>query len=542
MFNRSSHRWCAVFTLLVAVYLCACEEGPPPPPAIPPASPNQPPPVDVTPVPCVDDHTFEPGATLPRRLTGLEYRNTVRDLFGIKLPSTINFPPEEEMLGFDNNARALQVTPLHTERMMQAAEFVASAVAADLETYAPCEAGRPWGECVANFIEETGARIWRRPLTVVEVARLTMLYGIGAGEAEDRGAGLSLIIEAMLQSPNFLYRLEQGEPVEEDPTLRKLTAFELASRLSYFLWRTMPDDELFTTALSGDLTKDEVLAEQVDRMLDDPKAQLAFWTFFAQWLHVDQVPYIDRDPRYHPTFDEDDALRMYDQFQDFVERAVWSQDGSVEALFSKPFELAFDPVGVERVGILSQPALLAVTAKPNMTSPVHRGVFVREQLLCTALPPPPADAMAVAPDPDPNLTTRQLFEAHTEDPACAGCHKLIDPLGLGFEHFNEVGQWREMQNGHPVDARGEVVGTTDINGPFYGVDELAHRMATSEQVHRCVTTQVFRYGAGRGEGDGDGCTLESMFSDYLESGYDFRVLVRSFVMHRVFKYRRGDAQ
>ena len=190
---------------------------------------------------------------------------------------------------------------------------------------------------------------------------------------------------------------------------------------------------------------------------------------------------------------------------------------------------------------MSQPALLAATSKPNMTSPVHRGIFVREQLLCTALPPPPADAMVVAPDPDPNLTTRQLFEAHTEDPACAGCHKLIDPLGHGFEHFDEVGHWRETQNGHPVDAEGDVIGTTDMNGPFYGVAELARRMAESEMVHRCVTTQLFRYAAGRGESDGDGCTLEAMFSDYLESGYDFRALVRSFVTHRVFQYRVGDA-
>ena len=145
--------------------------------------------------------------------------------------------------------------------------------------------------------------------------------------------------------------------------------------------------------------------------------------------------------------------------------------------------------------------------------------------------------MVVAPDPDPNLTTREIFEIHTADAACAGCHNLIDPIGLGFENFDELGRWRDDENGHPIDASGLVTRTLDMDGPFNGVAELATRMSTSEHVHRCVVTQLLRYGLGRGETEMDGCLQNDLFDGYVESGHDFRVLVRRLATHPAFRHR-----
>ena len=150
--------------------------------------------------------------------------------------------------------------------------------------------------------------------------------------------------------------------------------------------------------------------------------------------------------------------------------------------------------------------------------------------------------MVVAPDPDPNLTTREIFEIHTADAACAGCHSLIDPIGLGFEHFDAVGQWRDEENGQSVDARGELLGTTDANSEFYGVDELSVILAGSAQVHECVTTQVFRFAMGRGESPEDGCYLDDVNKAYIESGYDFRIPVRRLASHRSFRYRSVEVE
>ena len=244
-----------------------------------------------------------------------------------------------------------------------------------------------------------------------------------------------------------------------------------------------------------------------------------------------------RDDRLHPFFDDQYRERLIREARTFIEDTVWAPDGSMKTFFSKSYRLESDPPQVSRVGILSQPGLLAVTSKPNMSSPIHRGVFVREQILCSALPPPPADIMVVAPDPDPNLTTRELFEVHTADAACSGCHNLIDPIGLGFENFDELGRWRDSENGRPIDVSGDVTRTLDMDGPFNGVGELGERMAGSEHIHRCVATQLFRYSFGRGETANDVCLLDDVYDAYRASDYDFRQLIRKMASHRAFRFR-----
>jgi hypothetical protein len=210
-------------------------------------------------------------------------------------------------------------------------------------------------------------------------------------------------------------------------------------------------------------------------------------------------------------------------------------------LYAREFVVEGDPAHARRVGILSHPAVLAVTSTPTMTSPVHRGVYVREQVLCTPLPPPPPDAMVVAPDPDPNLTTREQFAIHSSEPACAGCHRLIDPLGFAFENFDAVGAWRDTQNDRLIDTSGEIIAAQDLDGPLTGVADLSTRLADSAFAHRCVVTQLVRYAFGRGEVPADACMLEDIQATYVAADYDFGALVTAVVETNSFRFRRGDA-
>lgn len=548
--NRSQHPIAAVarglclFAALTGLAtLTACEEIPADaPPRTPPAA--TPPPAPPRPL-CDATAPLDPGPAMPRRLTTVEYHNTVRDLLGVELGDAITFPPDEESLGFDNNARALQVGPLHTERYMAAAEAITARIRPHLADHLPCDpaeadpAEADPRACAARFIEDFGRRAWRRPLSAQERGRLLMLYDAGERlEGPAFETGVTLVIEAMLQSPNFLFRIERGDPDPQHPDLLRLDDHTLASRLSYLIWRSMPDDLLFAAVDAGELSTPAQIGAQAERMLQDPRAREAWWTFFAQWLHLDAIDHLVRDPRVYPGFGDAERDFMTRVARAFVEDAAWG--GDLRQLFDGAFTHPSDPpTAAPRAGILSLPGLLAVTSTPVMTHPILRGLFVREQLLCTALPPPPPDLAVTAPDPDPTLTTRQQFAEHTSNEACQSCHALIDPIGFGFEHFDAVGDWRAAQNGHPVDAAGALTGT-DVDGDFYGVDGLATRLARSEDAHRCVATQVFRYAYGRGETPADGCALEALYRRYADAGYDFGAMIRALVVDETFRYRRGD--
>lgn len=552
----------ALTPLLLTLGLFACEE-PPPPPEVPFVPPPIQPGDDPPPRP-VCDTTLppDPGAALVRRLSRIEYDNTVRDLLGDGLGLALGFAAEEETLGFDNNARALQVSALHAEQFMAAAETLAAQAAGRAEELLPCDPTEV-GEavCAHAFIDTFGRRAWRRPLTPDELGRLTTVYEAAVElEGAEFFDGIALIIEALLQSPHFLYRIERGTPLEGRPGVHALDSYELASRLSYLIWRSMPDDALLDAASRNTLTTSAGLTAEADRLFADPRAREGMWSFFAQWLRVDEVPGLSRDVRDFPFYDAELAMLLQEEARHFVEEVVFNPDLDMRDFFRAPFtfvnerlasmygisgvtgpdfvKVALDPQ--QRAGIMTLGALMAVNAKARITSPILRGVFIREQLLCSALPPPPPNVPVIPPDPDPDQSTRAIAAEHTESEACAGCHRLIDPLGFGFEHYDSLGRWRDRDGPHPIDASGEVVGTWDMDGVFDGAPELASRMAESEQVHRCVTTQVFRYAFGRGENPVDGCTLTTLYDTYAASGYDFQALFRAVVATEAFRLRRAQ--
>jgi hypothetical protein len=380
--------------------------------------------------------------------------------------------------------------------------------------------------CARAFIEGFGKRAVRRPLTGEEIDRFVGLWRAGKQRLHF-DEGIEMVVQAMLQSPHFLYRVEVGEPPAKGETVRRPTPWEQASRLSYMLWGTMPDDELFAAAEADALRTPEQIGAHAQRMIADPRARANVASFFAQWLQLDEIDHLDKDVAVYPRFSSEIRPLLRKEIATFIDHVVWDSGGGVEELLTADYSFmnrrlaeyygvtgptgeAFERVDLDptrHAGILTQAGILASLAKPNQSSPVHRGKWVRERLLCEELMPPPPNVEVTPPNLDPGLTTRERFSQHRESPFCSACHEMMDPIGLGFEHFDGAGLWRDEENGRPVDDSGEIVGT-DTPGPFRGPVELGEKLARSQQVRECVTLSMFRFAYGRTEAHEDERSLE----------------------------------
>jgi hypothetical protein len=362
----------------------------------------------------------------------------------------------------------------------------------------------------------------------------------------------------MLQSPDFLYLPELGGEIPQGE-LVALDGHELASRLSYFLWSSMPDDELLDAADS--LADPEVLEAQTRRMLDDPRARESIAAFHTQWVGLHNVDELFKDPALFPMFDDATKAAMAAETARFAEYVVFEDDARLQTLLTAPYSLIDPPLFAiygmdeppehdpaqpvmldpsQRGGLLTQPGFLAVHAHHNQTSPVHRGVAIRRNFLCQDLPPPPADVDNTPPPIDPDSTTRERFEQHKSDPTCAACHVLIDDVGLAFEHYDPVGTWRTMDGTGQVDASGELVGADDANGPFYGALELGEKLAASTMVRECVAQQWFRFALGRSLDDDDECASQQMRAAFESSDFDIRELLVAVITSPSFRYLRVE--
>jgi len=432
---------------------------------------------------------------------------------------------------FDNNAASGLVTTTHAERYLEAASDVAAAALAAPGAWLPCESIAPSDPeaCAADFARDFGLRAWRRPLSDDEQARIVARVLAGDTFAD----GLTVAVEILLSSPDFLYRSELGE-AGDDGTWR-LTPWETAAALSYLLWGTTPDDALLADAAAGALDDAAGIEAAARRMLDDPRAAPLLEAFAVQWLGAEDVLFSEAALK-------DDMLA---ETAGFFQRVVTEGSGTLEELLTADYTAASaalaDAYGAgspdadgwvalppERSGILSHGAVLTTTAHSDQTSPILRGLFVRENLLCQTLGAPPAAAGGV-PDVDPDATTRERYEQHTADPTCYACHQYIDPVGFGFEHFDQHGQWRDTENGYAIDAAGDM---NDVEGlgsgtsaPFEGLPALAATLAASERAHTCFTLQTWRFALGGLERDADACAVEELSDAFLASGGDIRELL-----------------
>jgi hypothetical protein len=510
------------------------------------------------PVPtCTDATTAKPGRSPLRRLNLAEYARTVHDLLGVDTSMvTTTFPPDNTGLGFTNNADVLSVTSLQAEAYMTASEQFATSAVANLSTLLPCDQTKVGEDaCAKQFITSFGLRAFRRPLTTDEGTTFFNLYTAGrmGGAFAD---GVALVIEGMLQSADFLYRVEATDPTAPLTSTTPVAPYEMATRLSYFLWGTLPDQMLFDAAAANQLATPDQVKAQVTRMMADARAREAVASFHGEWLSTGVVLGVDKDKTMFPEFTDAIRADMQQELATFVDQAFWT-DGKYETLMTAPYsymnaELAtfyglpapsgtgfqkvmLDPT--QRAGIVTSAAILASNAKPNQTSPVLRGKFVREQLLCQQLPSPPANLVIVVPQVTPGSTTRQRFAMHESQASCAACHKLMDGMGLGFEQYDPLGRWRTQDQGLPIDASGTIISTDDIDGDFVGGVALAKKLGGSSEARGCFVREWFRFANGRSEIPADQCTLQSLNDQFDAEGHDMRQLLTNIALSDAFRYK-----
>lgn len=511
---------------------------------------------------------LSPGPSPVRLLTKTQYDNTIRDLLSDPSEPSSAFPSEHEVAGFDNNAETHQANPLLVEKHIEAAQQLAKrAVDNHLDDLAPCADTTAEAEsaCGQQFIEEFGARAFRRPLEAAEAAVFDNLFA-NTLATDGYAMAVRLVIEAMLQSPQFLYRVEArmgaGHDIDQESGVAvPVGPYELASRLSYFLHDSMPDEQLFEAAARGELSSAEQVEAEARRLIEDPKARDMVSDFHRQWMRLDSLPAIVR---------VNDAgldsaqlgLDWQGSLSRYLDAMFWENGRTFSNMFSSDVVFVnarlaqlygtpeapmngedFIPVQVpqSRYGLLTQPALLALLSHSDQSSPVQRGVFLREHLLCESIPPPPPSVDNTPPDPDPNATTRERFAVHTESPVCASCHQLIDPPGFALEAYDWLGRYRTEENGAPIDTTADLTDFSDTNldGFVAGATELAQKMANSPQARSCLATQWYRYAMGRVEGESDACSLEQTRNRFEQSGGNFTEMLVGIALSDAFRYRFG---
>ncbi len=503
----------------------------------------------------VDCSTLQRPPTPLRRLTRFEYNNTVRDLLGTTLTPANSFPADEVSDGFSNNAVLLTISSLHAEKYMEAAEELATEALTRLPSLLPCDPATS-GEaaCAEAFASNFGRRAFRRALEPEDLAVLMEAYALGSSFEN----GIEVMLRTILQSPHFLFRVEftgVSRPLAE---MVRLSGFETATRLSYLIWSSGPDDDLLDAAERGELSSAAQVADRARTMLGDPRARRAASEFYEQWLELNRLASVSKDPVAFPLWSEllRDAMRT--EARAYIESVLFERGGTLAELLTLPLGLPTGPLAqlygvaesptltelspTERAGILTLPAYLSVQAHPDQTAPVLRGKFVRSKLLCTDVPPPPDNVDLSAPDIADGATARERFSAHATEPSCASCHRLMDPLGFAFESYDAIGAYRTTDRGRTLDLSGEFVATRAIDGAFADAHEMIATLAGADEVENCVTRQWFKYAMGRPEEDGDACSLSPLQEAFDGGGGSLVELLVSTTQTEAFLYRRGSGE
>lgn len=525
-----------------------------------------------------------PGRVTLRRLNRAEYNNTIRDLMGVDFSPAADFPLDEVGYGFDNIGDVLSLSPILMEKYLAAAErIVSQAVLSELpgcppllseslarlspKTLAPdrhskksTRAEETDLESARRFLAAFVPRAYRRPASSEEIKRLLDLAANARGQNANREESVGIAVQAVLASPSFLYRWELDPKVEDGDSqnsagaaVRSLTPYEFASRLSYFLWSSMPDDDLFALAAAETLLEPSVIEAQVRRMLADPKAKALAINFAGQWLQFRQIETIAPDPELFPAFDEELRQAMRRESELFFE-AVMREDRSilefldadftfVNARLADHYQIAgefgaeFQRVRLDaqsmRGGILTQAGTLALTANPTRTSPVIRGKWVLEQILGTPPPPPPPDVEELEESREASAAAslRERLEIHRSQAECAVCHAKMDPIGFAFENFDAIGAWRDLDGPFPIDASGELPDGRRFNGP----KELIDILKTEETFPRTVVEKMLTFALGRGLEYYDKCAIDEILAAANKADFRFSALVIAVVMSDPFQ-------
>jgi Protein of unknown function (DUF1592)/Protein of unknown function (DUF1588)/Protein of unknown function (DUF1587)/Protein of unknown function (DUF1585)/Protein of unknown function (DUF1595) len=530
------------------------------------------------------------GRVTLRRLNRAEYDNTIHDLVGIAFRPAADFPSDDSGDGFDTLGDVLSVSPILIEKYLNAAETVIDAASANVELWARIshpptadfipfvlrgsppqrdmavkglrpEPTDPVAESRAAEIDRTYAalqafadRAYRRPITHAETARLMRFVDEAVNSGSGADSGLKLALKAVLVSPHFLFKIE-SDPAATTGTERRLNDFELATRLSYFLWSSLPDEHLLRVAAAGTLHEPRVLVTQIRRMLQDAKSRALAENFAGQWLQTRSLAEATRDAARFPSFDAELVAAMRTESELFFDHIV-REDSSVIELLSADYTFANERLarhygitgvtgmdfrrvslaGTGRVGVLTQGGVLTVTSGPARTSPVKRGKWILENLLGANVPtPPPGVDTLKETGAGRSATLREQLEKHRSRAECASCHSRIDPLGFGLQNFDAVGAWRD----HDADAAVDSSGTLPDGRAFRGPAELVAAVAERpDEFARCLTRKLLTYGLGRSLGLSDHDAIERIVRHTANNGYRFSSLVIALVRSDVFQNRR----
>lgn len=512
-------------------------------------------------------------APVLRRLTHSQYNHTVRDLLGEESNPADQFPPEDFVNGFKGQYQTQDIGPLLAEAYSAAAEKLARAAFRGGDTHGliPCKPGSASDAvCASKFIRSFGLKAFRQPLSEEEARRYEALFSREASAQKDFLKGAQIVVEGMLQSPKFLFRLENGPDAACRP-------YETASKLSYFLWDSMPDDALFRSAEKGDLSTPAGIERVARRMLADPRARRSVDEYVSEWLRFDRVLTAVKDRRTYPQFTPELAQAMTEETRRLVTDAVWNNRNFMD-IFAADYafinadlanvygvpapqeefgKISF-PATSDRAGLMGQASLLSLTSKPGETSPTARGLFVREQFLCQHVPDPPPGVNTNLPELTEArpMTNKERMAVHRNNESCATCHKLIDPIGFGLEKYDGIGRYREklklqiLSMAHdkqdkkprtfelPLDTTGTIAGIPNSN--FSSPKELGRVLAQSAQCQQCMAKQLFRYEQGRMESFADRPVLDRIVADFRNSGYRFQDLMISVIKWTEFPPGKAD--
>jgi Protein of unknown function (DUF1592)/Protein of unknown function (DUF1588)/Protein of unknown function (DUF1595)/Protein of unknown function (DUF1587)/Protein of unknown function (DUF1585) len=494
-----------------------------------------------------------------RRLVRFEYNNTVRDLFGLTTRPADALPGEELGNGFGNDADALGVSRLLVDGYRSVAEQIAkdrTIDAATATTTAGCDPAA-MGErpCAERFVADFLARAFRRPPSADELTAYVGAFTRGRELGGDFATGVRAVIARALQSPQFLYRVELGEVVDAARDLARPSAHEMANRLSYLLWGSMPDAPLSTAAQQGQLATAEGIRTQAERMLADPRARDVVRHFHGMLLGTLGLDHLERNAEFYPTYRAGMGALFRQETERFIDDVVWNGSGDLAGVFTAPYTFmngtlasfygvpgvtgdTFQKVSLDpsrRAGLLTQASILALTTPGSRTDPVVRGKWVYNKLLCGSIGDPPPNVPKL-PEPVPGQGVRERLAAHREMEPCATCHRLMDPIGFGFENFDGVGLWRDQDNGVPVDASGEI-SVTDAAGPFNGVVELGQKLAQSRDAQTCFVGHWLTFAYGRTETAQDACTRASLEKAFESSKGNVKALLIALTQTEAFLYR-----
>jgi hypothetical protein len=491
-----------------------------------------------------------------RRLTRFEYNNTVRYLAKVTDSPANLFPPENVGSGFGTDASQQSTSSGLVEKYFDTARSMAAALtsAERISELAPCAAAPAAADeatCVRTVIEAFVPKAFRRPLEAGEADGLAQLFQTVRTGGNTFPSSLAAVLEAVFQAPEFLYRPELGKPVAGRTDVKQPTDHEMATRLSYLFYGSMPDDELWAAANAGQLSTTEAVRAQAERMLKDDRARDVVRYFFDSLLPIQALGNLTRTANYGG-FTQEIGHLLRQETQTFLADQVFN-GGTWPGVFTAPHTFVnqklaeyygipgvtgteFQKVqldGVKRAGLMTQAGILSGPIHSDPNNPVVRGVFVLDKLMCVKISTPPPSLGTITP-PDPALggTARDRYTAHSAKPACVSCHQLIDPIGFALENFTSVGQWQEMENGKAIDVRVE----SPQLGSFNGAVELGQRLAQNAEVSACFATNWANFAYGRSTEEQDACTMQQLQTAFTSSQYTIKDLLMALTQTNTFLF------